>query len=68
MFVVINWPSVLQVLEAGETTASSPDPMPESQILQQSVKRCLKSCALVVGAAEETLARRDMGSQLTLWA
>lgn len=68
MFVVINWPSVLQVLEARETTVSSLDSVPESQIMQQSVKRCLKSCALVVGAAEETLARRGMGSQLTLWA
>ncbi|KAB5550008.1 hypothetical protein GE09DRAFT_1128657 [Coniochaeta sp. 2T2.1] len=68
MFVLINWPSVLQVLEAGETTTSSLGSMLESEMMQQSVKRCLKSCALVVGAAEETLARRGLGSQLTLWA
>ncbi|KAH8602077.1 hypothetical protein B0O99DRAFT_129120 [Bisporella sp. PMI_857] len=64
IFIVIGWPSILQVLELGATWDEGSELSP----VQEQAQQCLASCTLMIAAAEEALSRRNMGSQLTLWA
>lgn len=64
VFVVIGWPAVLQVLELGPNEELGSELSP----VQEQARRCLASCRMMIAAAGDTLCRRNLGSQLTLWA
>jgi hypothetical protein len=79
LFILMGWPSVLEILELGESHVraggngndaelSSSSSSSASSMAVKQAKDCLSSCALLVDVADEILSRRNLGTQLILWA
>jgi hypothetical protein len=67
MFVLMGWGSVLKLLELGEHGIKAQDSSAEMSIMKKQAKEGIASCALLLAASEETLSRRNLGSQMILW-
>jgi hypothetical protein len=63
LFILMGWPPVLSILEAGEHEVSA-----DASVTAEQAKQCISSCALLLTTAEEMLSRRNLGSQLMVWA
>jgi hypothetical protein len=64
VFILINWPCVLRVLELGETEVKRPDRLPEASALMKQAQECISNCVLLLATAEECLSRTNMGAQI----
>jgi hypothetical protein len=63
LFVIMGWPLILQVLELRDNRHADVE-----LSVKEQAQEGLRSCILMIEAAEEALSRRNLGSQLTLWA
>jgi hypothetical protein len=68
MFVLMGWASVLKLVELGDPSLDMQDRSFDMPIIRKQAKECIMSCALLLGSSEETLSRRNLGTQLMLWA
>lgn len=66
LFVLMGWPSLLRILERGDTSAEAQERIPI--VDKEQAAECIRSCVLLLASAEETLACLNLGSQLVLWA
>ena len=70
MHSVINWPSVLQLLEHGQTPPASGDMKAQERLskLQAEARSFIEHATKVCEAAEELLMEGHYGLQFTIWA
>ena len=68
MFIVLDWASVLRVLEFHDRHQDPAYPqgeLPDST--RYEVAECIKYCCLYLGVAEEQLAGRKLGTHVSVW-
>jgi hypothetical protein len=68
LFVVMNWPAVLQVMEYGAMPDESVVDPETLASTRERAQDCIRSAMLYISVADEQLMGRKLGTHLSIWA
>ncbi|KAF2184813.1 hypothetical protein K469DRAFT_688419 [Zopfia rhizophila CBS 207.26] len=68
LFVVLGWPSVLKIMEHGESGDGVLLDHETLTVTKDQAQGCIRGCCLFLSIADEQSMGRKMGTHFTLWA